>query len=519
MCYAIRGEEGGVDVLDSNGATPLMRCMSYGTPDMASTLIRHGANVNATDDNGQTPLAKAVVGTCIKMIPVLAKAGANMDQIVPMWPYQTELTYYNNQRSAQMKRGEKNIAPFVKTFDAGPDPTVLAWACQPLLHEMIPHLLRHGCNPRIAQPLKWNRLHLMAYDNDAAGITELLQSATIDPYSKDVRDYTALHIAIECNHTDALKALIAGGADVNTASTDRHPLLQHAINCDNIDAVNLLLEAGLLFEKHVTIGSPLSQCIQLGRHHMASALIRAGALMIEHVDGRVNDHTLDVIHKGYLTMFESFISHRVGSRTQLCSSYLKEAISRDRASFVEYILSIDDHVLDNPEVVMYAMRARRADLLKLLLEHGADPTHHSLNNFKNWYEWSKPSSGYNTDIARCMYVLLDAGADLNEMVRLTSNDTLAVLRRTVEQVTLKRSASNYVPACIPSTPDSIRQARRVLRLKYAPKPAVVFVMLANRCKKISEKSSEQDIDDAFGTLRVFPPEILGLIAKHAMGNQ
>jgi ankyrin repeat protein len=67
-----------VNVVAHNGWTPLLRAASVnGAPDIARTLIRYGADVNAVDKKNKNALLTATINGNVPFVKVLLENGAN----------------------------------------------------------------------------------------------------------------------------------------------------------------------------------------------------------------------------------------------------------------------------------------------------------------------------------------------------------------------------------------------------------------------------------------------------------
>ena len=87
-------------------------------------------------------------------------------------------------------------------------------------------------------------LHDAARRNDAAAIAELLD-AGINPNMKDSQQYTALYIATELGHIEAIVALLKGGADPKAVSGRWfYSPLHAAAGGGHVEAILTLLDAG-----------------------------------------------------------------------------------------------------------------------------------------------------------------------------------------------------------------------------------------------------------------------------------
>ena len=168
--------EAQLDAQNVVGETALWLACRYRQQDSIKILLKNRSNPNVTDDNGGTCLHAAVIGRCSKnIVSTLLDHGA-----------------YVNATS------EYNI-------------TVLMLACRQGNKAIINVLLNAGADPNITDFNRYTCLHYAGYGN--------------------------------CSE-DVLRAIIDHGADVNATSKQKKAALMWACEKGNVDAINVLLNAG-----------------------------------------------------------------------------------------------------------------------------------------------------------------------------------------------------------------------------------------------------------------------------------
>lgn len=102
----LKGDKGGIDRRDQNGATPFHYASSIGNRSMAKELLAANADKDAVDDHNRSPLFVAVEGKHIGVVELLLDAKANFEPYVPVRFKQMRNTIMNNKLiMAQTSKG------------------------------------------------------------------------------------------------------------------------------------------------------------------------------------------------------------------------------------------------------------------------------------------------------------------------------------------------------------------------------------------------------------------------------
>ncbi|CAG2118208.1 unnamed protein product, partial [Medioppia subpectinata] len=109
--------------------------------------------------------------------------------------------------------------------------------------------------------------------------TATASQSTLERYNK--AGYTPLHWAAQCGNTDACKALIRGGADIErrtTAVKDKLSALMVAAESGRLSVVKLLTEYGAQADaRDKRCRTALTHAVMNGHSHVVSHLLRLGA--------------------------------------------------------------------------------------------------------------------------------------------------------------------------------------------------------------------------------------------------
>ena len=220
-----------VNVPQDDGSTALHWAAHWADLEAADLLIRSGAKVDAANRDGATPLFLAALNGGAAMIEKLLKAGADPNAPV-------------------LAHGETALMMAARSGNA----------------ESVKLLLDHGAQVSIKESLRGTTALMWAAEQGHAGIIQSLaaygadvnaSSAVITPPKRrglgfappgtlgDVKGgLTALLLAVREGHLDAVRALLAAGAQVNLASVDGSSPLLVAVQNGFYDIGRVLLEHG-----------------------------------------------------------------------------------------------------------------------------------------------------------------------------------------------------------------------------------------------------------------------------------
>jgi ankyrin repeat protein len=169
--------------------------------------------------------------------------------------------------------------------------------------------------PTSAQAAAYTGLHAAAHRGDAAAVTRLAATDRRGLEARDGNGRTPLHVATFAAKPDAIRALVAAGADTAALDADRYDAVTIAAVADDEPTLALLLSLGAS-AKLVTSrwdGTALIAAAHLGHDGVVRRLIAAGAPL---------DH-INTLH--WTALIEAIVLGDGGPRHQACVQALVEA--------------------------------------------------------------------------------------------------------------------------------------------------------------------------------------------------
>jgi ankyrin repeat protein len=367
---SMRDDVAGMATLLKAGANP-DEPGQFGTPALhwrvnaddvsgARQLLAGGASANATTERGVTPLSLAIANDNADMVALLLKSGADAAAHEPTG------------ESLLMRAAEVGNVAVVKQLLAAGAPadereaafgqTPLMFAARAGHADVVSALLDAGAQPNVATRVALAPAFIgpNSVPGFGFGVGILRGGVPADRGRREPQPggLTPLHYAARHNHVEAAKRLIAAGAQVNAReANDITPLLM-AISSDNMAAAHLLLSSGGDVNAQDWYGrTPLWEAVNVRNLYVHNATFTNGitnrpeilelikALIAAGAD--VNARTRET------PPFRNFLLETTGS--------------------LEWV----DFTGQTP--FLTASLAGDVTVMKLLLEHGADP---HINTFQ-----------------------------------------------------------------------------------------------------------------------------------------
>jgi ankyrin repeat protein len=340
-----------VNAAQGDGATALHWAVYRDDAETTASLIRAGANVNAANHYGVTPLALTSRNGSVAIIEQLVRAGADpRDPLHAVNSGETPLMLVARTGQIDAVRVLLNLGADANATEAWNGQSALMWAAAEGHVPVLQTLIDHGAD-------------IHARSNSGA---------------------TPLLFAARKGSMDAVRALLAAGSDVNGKRPDgATPLLVAVIN-GHEDLVDLLLDEGA--DPNVEGGStrltvqgvrarpmPL-EFRTLGYSERESEGVARGNIFGRPLQAAVhvaNWHISDqfiVVNLDRLRVIESLLAHGAdvnGRNTQ----------EEPRWSGARY-----RRHMTGATAFLFAAKVADVEVMRLLLDHGADATINSVDN-------------------------------------------------------------------------------------------------------------------------------------------
>lgn len=221
--------ESGADVNEAqgDGTTPLQWAAYRVDPELAALLLDEGAEPDARNSYGASPLGEAAKTGSLEIVELLLEAGA--DPEAPNGDGQTALMLASRSGSTAIAHLLIERGADVNALESWRGQSALMWAADGGFPEIVDLLIDHGA----------------AVDFRAAAMDWPAQ-VTSEPRAqyRPVGGLTPLLYAARAGCTPCVRAILAGGADVDRPNPEGMTPLMIALDNGAFDTAVALLEAG-----------------------------------------------------------------------------------------------------------------------------------------------------------------------------------------------------------------------------------------------------------------------------------
>lgn len=221
------------------GETPLMKAALYGDLEVAKTLIRYGAKIDARDERGETPFLTAAAMGRLEFMKLLADEGANINK-----PAQNGYTPL----MVAADRGFSEIvdfllereAPVNKKSQNGFTATMAAAKRSP---EILKRLIAKGAEIHAKTDYGATALMVAAYANNPESV-KILIAEEVSLYEMSDSGKDAMIYSLESifagtpegveNQAEIFRLFLDSGYSVDTIYPDKDSLLHKALKISNL---------------------------------------------------------------------------------------------------------------------------------------------------------------------------------------------------------------------------------------------------------------------------------------------
>ena len=232
-----------VNAINKNNRTALMLACEKGNKDAINVLLNSGSDSNIADADGDTCLHYAVRNDCcIEVLQVIISHSADVNA-----------ANISNVTALMIACQKGNVDAINALLNAGADTNIADADGYTCLYKAIgascskqtlQAIIDHGADVNVTDKTTTTALMNACQMGNEDAIDVLLH-VLADINNSDTDCYTCLHKAVSagCNK-QVIQAMIDCGVDVNATSNQNKTALMWACEKGNVDAINVLLDAG-----------------------------------------------------------------------------------------------------------------------------------------------------------------------------------------------------------------------------------------------------------------------------------
>ena len=367
-----------VNVADASGQTALFVAADKGNVEVVGTLLNHGADVKITDAFGKTVFTVALEMRNMAVVLVLLNHGLKSESMPPGEECMSALNLAS-------KFGSTDVIQIL--LDCGMDVnavnengrSALFCSCQSGTVQTVRMLLNHGADTSITD---WHGQTTL-FPACRGGSTEVLKELLEKGVNHDARDHqgqNALFLVAQ-RGTAAMARLLINqqGFSINATNLAGQTALFAAAGCDNVEVVQVLLDAGIQQDAVDQHGrTALFPAASYDCVNVAKVLLVRG----------VNANTKDkfrksalfyAVEKGNLAVIGALLAPEgtdVNSIDGKGQTALFAGVQRNSAEVVEILLEhgAEVNINDNrgQTVLFFAVQNGNCIIIDLLLKRSAD---------------------------------------------------------------------------------------------------------------------------------------------------
>jgi ankyrin repeat protein len=397
---------------DKAGKTIFHIACEQGNLDVASLLLKNGADIEAKYNFGRTALHVAGENGRDSVLSYLIKAGANIEAKDNVGRSVLQRTSY---------RGYLSLATLL--LDAGADSECrdetgsfpLHSACEKGHTHITSLLLDRACNIDCRDNFGRSPLHLSCLYDHLDTVTWLCdKGASLNIVDVDGR--TPLHVASFKDHTEIVSYLLSVAANIDCAASDGRTPLHCAAVKGHTETIYLLLENDANIEaRDVKMLTPLLCACEAGQLESASILLDRGA-DIEAKDSEDKTAMQRACAKGQWRV-TSYLRDR-GAVISSEFAAVEKALRLAHFS-VDKLKHVDLERVETEPLEIFLAECAAGNMMAVgkFLDEAVDVNKHGIDGLAPLH---KACVFGNADVAMA---LLDHGADIERRTRLSDSRT------------------------------------------------------------------------------------------------
>lgn len=258
--------------------------------------------------------------------------------------------------------------------------TPLYVACQRGNLNIVKFLIQSGVNINASCVNGSTPLYIACQEGKVDTVKELITSGSVIEATFR-RGFTSLYVASRNGHVETVKVLLDNGANVNARDDDGSTSVYVAAQNGHAKVVEVLLGAKANPDTEFLGGyTPLYVASQNGHHEVVSHLCKSPLVDINRKAPNGSPSLYIACQNGCVKVVEVLLEHGANISTSLSSGYSPLYIATHKGFYdiVKMLCEVEGIDLNfnnnsQPPALFAACYVGRLDILKLLLEKGADP--------------------------------------------------------------------------------------------------------------------------------------------------